>query len=200
MSVRIASIVEGDGEVESLPILIRRIAHSLDESAFDIDPAKPILVGRQKVIRPGELERYVELAAGTVGVNGGILLVLDSDDDCPAQLGPELLNRMRVARGDIPSAAVLAHREYEAWFLAAAESLRGKRDLPADLAAPDDPESIRGAKEWLGRQMQRKYISTRDQPALTAAMDLAQALRARSFAKFHREIVRLCGGLRHHSE
>ena len=38
---------------------------------------------------------------------------------------------------------VFAKCEYEAWFLAAAES------IAPDVSAPEDTESIRGAKEWL---------------------------------------------------
>ena len=41
----------------------------------------------------------------------------------------------------------LAKKEFEAWFLAAAESLRGQQGLPLDLTSPHYPENIRGAKE-----------------------------------------------------
>jgi hypothetical protein len=88
----------------------------------------------------------------------------------------------------------LANREYEAWFLAAAESLGGHCGLPSDLTSPPNPEGIRGAKEWLRRHMPRvrKYSETVDQPTLTSVFDMQAARRrADSFDKCYREIVRL---------
>ena len=86
---------------------------------------------------------------------------------------------------------VMAKKEYEAWFIAAGESLRGKRGLIPDLHAPTDPESIRGAKEWLSRHMpgSQPYAETTDQPALTAVFDLNMARRAESFDKCYREVA-----------
>jgi hypothetical protein len=86
---------------------------------------------------------------------------------------------------------VLAYREFETWFLAAAQSLRGQRGLPSDLDPPDAPEAIRGAKEWLGKNMPRKYRETLDQPALTNMFDLNTARQVDSFDKCYREIMRL---------
>ena len=92
----------------------------------------------------------------------------------------------------MPIAVVLAKFEFEAWFLAAAESLRGINGLPEDLEPPADPESIRGAKGWLSRHMtEGRYSETADQLALTAAFDLNLARRADSFDKCYREITDL---------
>ncbi len=93
---------------------------------------------------------------------------------------------------------MLANKEYEAWFIAAAVSLRGKRGLAADLTADPDPERIRGAKEWLSDHMPRNrpYNPTIDQAALTSVFDMQAARRADSFDKCYREIVRLLTVLR----
>jgi len=117
---------------------------------------------------------------------------------CPARDGPSLLTRARKVRPDTPVAVILAKQEYEAWFLAAAESLRGKRGLPGTLVSPPDPESIRGAKGWLSRMMPggSGYSETDDQPALTAVFDMTMARRADSFDKCYRETRRLLEGLR----
>jgi hypothetical protein len=145
------------------------------------------------LVKPGELERAVELAARRVAGGGGVLVVLDSDDDCPAQVGPALLARAASVRLGLPVAVVLAKSEFESWFVAAAESLAGSAGLPADLQAPAVPESIRGAKEWLTERMHgsRSYSPTLDQPVLAREFDLTMALRADSFQKFHRETSRL---------
>ena len=126
--VRLASIVGGDGECEAVPILVRRVALILDPGLVPI--VRPVLhVPESRLVKPGELERTVELAARKLGGQGGILIILDCDDGCPAKDGPDLLRRASAARRDLPISVVLAKREFEAWFLAAAESQRGCRGL-----------------------------------------------------------------------
>ena len=196
MLVKIGCIVEGQGEVAAVPILIRRIAAELYPELV-IDLPRPIRVKRNQVVESNELERKVELAAHQIGGQGAIFIILDSDKDCPAQLGPELLRRATQAQGNLPIAVVLAKQEFEAWFLAAAESLRGQRGLKNEIQPPNNPEAIRGAKEWLSQQMVqgKKYSAKNDQPAFTALFDLEQARQADSFDKCYRDIVRLLGEL-----
>ena len=192
--VRIAVIVEGHGEVEAVPILIRRIAQTIKSDVVP-EVLTPLRVPANRLIKQGELERSVDLAARKIGGNGGIIVLIDCDWEgcCPAKDGPRLLERALSVRKDFPMAVILAKNEFEAWFLAAAESLRGKRGLPRDLQPPEDPESIRGAKEWLSKNMisGRAYAETTDQPALTAEFDLNAARRARSFDKCFRDIERI---------
>lgn len=192
MQLRLSLIVEGVGEVQAAPILVRRLVQALAPGTEILIP-HPIRIPKTRLLRPGELERAVELAARTLGGGGGVCVLLDADDDCPATLGPELLERARSSRADLEIIVVVAKLEFESWFLAAARSLRGVRDLPTDLDPPADPEGIRGAKEWLSRQMtgRRNYHPSRDQAALAARINLSEAERAPSFAKLRREIARL---------
>lgn len=195
MLVHIACVVEGHGETEAVPILVRRIAQKLDPE-IQIRFPHPIRTPRSKLLKRGELERAVDLAARKITSPGGILVVLDSDDDCPAQLGPELLDRVHRTRGSLPLAVVLAKREFEAWFLAAADSLRGQRGLGPELTPHPEPETVRGAKEWLSQRMaDAHYVETIDQPALTAVFDLDMARRADSFDKCYREVERLLASM-----
>jgi len=189
--VRIAAIVEGHGECVAIPILVRRIA-------LDIDPGfvpsilPPFRVPVSRLRNAGEIERAVDLAARKLQGVGGILVVVDCDWDggCPAREGPLLLRRAKQARNDMLISVILAKKEYEAWFLAAAESLRGKRGLSGHLESPTDPETIRGAKEWLSSNMPRgmSYSETDDQPALTQVFDMTAARKADSFDKCYRDI------------
>jgi len=131
----IVPIVEGHGEVQAVPVLIRRIAADVAPGVF-VHVVKPLRVPR----------------------------------------------------------LVLANREYEAWFLAAAGSIAGHRGLDDGVLPPDAPESIRDAKGWLTQRMApgRSYREVRDQAALTARMDLQQArLRAPSFDKMWRAVENL---------
>jgi len=184
MRIRIACVVEGHGDCEAAPLLLRRLAKEVDPS-LSVEVPHPIRIPRDKLMKPGELERAVELAARTVRGKGGLVVLVDSDDGCPKFKAPELLQRARGARGDLRTSVILAKREYESWFLAAAESLRGKRNLALDLEPPPNPEDIRGAKEWLSDRMvsAHSYSETLDQPALTAVFDLNEARKARSFDK-----------------
>jgi hypothetical protein len=88
---------------------------------------------------------------------------------------------------------VLAKREYEAWFLAAAPSLRGLEGLPANLEAPAKPESISDAKGWLTRHMPpgQPYKERLHQQQFTRRFDLALARSADSFDKLCRDIKAL---------
>lgn len=189
---RIVPVVEGHGEEGAVRILIERVVGLLDPHAF-VHVERPIRQARATLLRARELERVVELAAARVGGDGGILVLIDSDDDCPATFGPALAARARAARPDMAVGVVLAHREYEAWFLAAASSLAGQRGLPADLQDHPAPETKRGAKEWLGQHMPRGYSEPLDQPSFTRSFDLALAMRTRSFRKCVKEIARLAG-------
>ena len=197
MTVKIGCVVEGRSEVAAVPILIRRVA-AIHYPELETVIPRPIRIPRNQVFRIGELERAVGLAYQNIGRQGAIFIILDSDDDCPAELGPALLHRVSQVFRNMPIAVVLAKHEFEAWFLAAAESLRGQRGLRNDLNPPDNPEGIRGAKEWLSHQMEssRTYTETQDQPALAALFDIEQARNADSFDKCYRDIVRLLGELR----
>ena len=166
--VRLTLIVTGHGEIEAVPILIRRIAAETNPS-LAVDIPGILRVPESSLRQAGQLERHVERAADLLQGSGGVLILLDCDWEggCPAQEGPALLARARLKRPDKLIAVVLAKQEYEAWFLAAAESLAGRRGLPVNLTAPADPETIRGAKEWLRSRMpaNRAYSETIDQPS-----------------------------------
>jgi hypothetical protein len=191
--VRIAAIVEGHGECEAVPILVRRIALDLDiEPGFIPCVLPPLRVPASRLLKEGEIERSVDLAARKLQRHGGIIVIVDCDWEggCPAREGPALLGRAVKARADFPVSVILAKKEYESWFLAAAESLRGKRGLSNIIEGPPDPETIRGAKEWLSERMPHgfSYSETDDQPAFTQIFDMAAARRADSFDKCYRDI------------
>lgn len=185
-------VEEGHGEVTSVPILIRRIvAQHAPERYVEIRP--PIRAKRTSLVQADGIERTVELASRKTTPADGILILLDADDDCPRELAEALLARASAARPDRAISVVVANREYEAWFIAAARSIRGRRGLAEDMEPPGDPEAIRDAKGWLAHQTAQgfSYKPTIDQPALTQIFDLEQAYAARSFRKLVKEVVAL---------
>jgi hypothetical protein len=190
--VHFAFVIEGKGEVDAIPLLIRRICNELFEM-FAVKTARPVRITKSKLVRPGELERAIQLARSTNQSRGPILVVLDADEDCPATLGPILKSRANPLAQPHDVSIVIPKHEFETWFLTAAQSLGGLRGLCEGLVSPHDPEAIRGAKEWLSRNMVpgRKYSPTVDQAALVAGMDLTAARSCRSFDRLCREVGRL---------
>ncbi|MBX3271465.1 MAG: DUF4276 family protein [Sandaracinaceae bacterium] len=194
MTRRVACIVEGHGETTAVPILLRRLWERDPEGLAmpELTTSDVLRVPRSRLLRPGELERAVELAARRTGPGGAVLILLDADDDTACSLGPELRARASRARSDVRLAVVLAVREFEAWLLASATSLRGVAGLPLDLAPPDDPEAIRDAKGWLSRHMSGgRYREVIHQEKLTARMSLVPEPDCPSLAKLRREVMRL---------
>lgn len=182
----VISIVEGDGEVGALPILLRRIGEWKAPGEY-IDIPRPIRVRRDQFLnREAIFSRQLQLAGlqCAYAENGWILILLDADDDCPVVLAEDILRRANLIIPQHKISVVLANREYEAWFLAAAESLNGVRGLEV-VDIVEDPDKVRGAKEWLKlRSKDNRYGEITDQPALSAAMDLKSAYeRSRSFRK-----------------
>ena len=190
--MKVGLIVEGHGEVHSLPVLLRRVVREMEPS-LHLSILNPFRIPRGQLVKEDGLRRAVEFMARKVGSDGRILILLDADDDLPCQLGPRLLAQARDCRRDRDISVVIAMREYEAWFLAAAESLRGHRRLPTDLTPPTRPEDIRDAKGWLNQRMSDGYSETLHQPALTELFDLSAARRSDSFDKLFREVGRLFG-------
>jgi len=193
----LSTIVEGDGEVVAFPILLRRIAAWLSPGLV-VEVPRPFQVKRDRFVnKADQRERAIRFASlrGTPE-NSAILVLIDADQDCPAQLGPRLLHAIQSSRPDYRHAMILAKCEYEAWFLAAAASLRGKRNFVDDLEIPPDPEAIQGAKEWIKRhRTDKKYSAVLDQPALSHLMSLSEARqRSPSFDKLCRDLEALFRG------
>jgi hypothetical protein len=183
--MKVATIVEGDGEVAAVPVLLRRIAEWRTPEVFT-DVLPPIRVRRDRFLKlDEEFQRYLRLAAAKCEDDGWILVLLDADDDCPAQLAEQILARAAASIAHRKVSVVLAKREFEAWFVAAAESLNGYRGFSFDPAERIDAETPRDAKGWLRQRIASGvYGETTDQPAFAARFDLQQAFDgSRSFRK-----------------
>ena len=224
--LRVAPIVEGEGEVECIRILLERIWSDMIGGEY-VDVLRPTRTSRTKLARrldSGELRIDLEEVAEVVGkaskkllekrsddfvIPELVLILIDADEDCPKTkalgLGPELLDVAKKAvekRSDRTGVAcVIANVEYETWFVAAAESLRDKGylSLPDEFQPILEPESQRAGKNWIIKRFNRKetqdlrnpqsYKETRDQPAMTDAMNLSLCrARSPSFDKLCREL------------
>lgn len=192
----IASIVEGDGEVAALPVLLRRLAAEWSPGAI-VQALQPIRVRRDKFLnKDEEFRRQLLLAAAKSGEDGWVLIVLDADDDCPATLGSQIYQRAQQYIPHRRLSVVLANREFEAWFIAAAPSLQGFRGFGLVNGETVQAEIPRNAKGWIKERMQGgAYSEILDPPAFAARIDLQQAYdNSRSFRKLCKEWISHVGG------
>lgn len=181
--MKIQPIVEGHGEVEAFPVLLRRLVERAE--VWNVTIGRPIRQPRGRLVRETDLKSAIRLALLQPEC-GAILVLFDGDSDCPAELGPAIREWALAASGKIPCEVVIAQREYEAWFLAAIESLRGHHRIRSDALSHPNPEQPRGAKRQLETRMEpgTTYLETTDQPSLSANFSLTDAYRrSRSFRK-----------------
>jgi hypothetical protein len=184
-------IVEGHGEVQALPVLLRRIADWLSPGSY-LRIEQPIRVAKDRFLnRELEFARYLQLAASKCKPDGRIFLLLDADGQCPAASAADLHQRISSVISHRPVSVVFANTEFEAWFIAAAPSLSGSRGFLFDSSVPPaDVENIRDAKGWISARMSSgNYGEVLDQPAFAAILDIAAAHEgSRSFRKLCSEL------------
>ena len=137
----IVSIVEGQGEVQAVRLLLQRVAEMVAPGVY-VDFRTPHHLPRTKIAHRAALEQAIGRVVGAHPDCTGILLMFDADKDCPVKLAESLIATAAECRGDRTVCAVIPVQEYEAWFLAAAPSLSGYKGLAADLKVPKAIESF----------------------------------------------------------
>lgn len=181
--MRIYPIVEGHGEVQAVPVLLRRLL--AEAQCHRVEVGRPIRRTQAQFRSKEEVEKAVKLALMQPDC-AAVVILFDGEDDCPMEVAEKTRAWAQGTAGRVPCDVVIAYREYETWFLSAVESLRGKCGISGVADAPDDPESRRDAKGALEEFMpeRRAYSETLDQPAMSAVFDMGRAhRRSRSFRK-----------------
>ncbi|MFC5380088.1 hypothetical protein [Aquipuribacter nitratireducens] len=175
----VASIVEGFGEVQALPKLLHRLWPTLGAPGWLHTPV-PHRLPRGQIVKPERLEAAVRVQSARVQGRGGILVVVDADDDDPAELEARLA--AAEATKGVRLRVVAAVPEYEAWLLAGG-------------AADDvDPEAHRDAKSLVSSLLlDEPYRETRHQALLSQRLDVGRALsRSPSFRRLVHGLRELC--------
>jgi hypothetical protein len=171
----IGLVVEGRAD-RTITGLVRRY---LGERCYTgIGVGKPICAkDRGKLLKKGELEKFVHFAATEDGV-AAVLVLFDSDKDPACEMGPTALSRVQ-DRIDVPVKICIAIRNIENWIVASAETtLEGG----APLGNPEGAGSISAIKDFLKPQAYNKPIQ---QPRLTERIDFELArTRCPSFNRF----------------
>ena len=187
--MKLYPIVEGHGEVTAAPVLLRRLI-SDQAQCFDVNVGRPIRRTQSQFRREADVDAAVRLTLLQPEC-AAVLLMFDGEDDCPVELAMQVRTWAQRAAGAVPCDVVIAYREYETWFLAAIESLRGRCSISLDASAPVNPESKRNAKGALEAFMPSgaSYAETIHQVKLSAMFDMALAHRRnRSFRKLTKTI------------
>ena len=161
----IGLLVTGHGEVDAVPVLIRRLFHEV-LYVFDVQPGNPVIrQPESKILKVGDdtLERKVQQLASR---HDAVLVLIDLEDDCPAQYGPQLQGRMTTACPHKPCTVVCAYREFETWFVYDSQNLFG-------VQPPNAPERKRNSKKWLkGEGRIPNYNEVADSPGLCGRLNL----------------------------
>jgi hypothetical protein len=166
VSFIVAPIVEGHGDVQAVPVLLRKIDPT-------IQIARAVRFPRSKLIKPEELLRAAAIAAANIVDRGAILLLIDADDDCAARLGPELEGYLNARFPNHLCRVVLAVQEFEAWIVGGDEAY--------GIENADEIGRLKGRIEERNGGV---YKETVDQTRLIAVADLVRVRqRSRSFRR-----------------
>lgn len=186
-------LVEGDGDVSAIPALIRRVVSSC--GLHNIVPcSNPIKCGEiPKLRRDGELEKFARYAC-TRRDGTAVILVVDSDDDCPVDTSIEFTRRvLPIAQTYQKKIGIgFMHREFETLFLYSLQDLAAKYPNHGWCLSEDDQtrdwDEVRGAKGALNRRMKDySYKETRDQAKFVSAIDTNALIgKCRSLAHLSR--------------
>ncbi len=167
----ILPIVEGDGELKAVPLLLRRMLQQQD--IFDIQICHAQKRGEYPKVKRA-LSRFAQVATKE---EAAILWIMDFDCDeceCVVHERSDLMTATQAAIGDWPIEFCFMVKEYETIFLADVAVTRDFFRIPDSVAFPVDPESVRDAKGTISRMLPRGriYKPTLHQERLTAQLSL----------------------------
>ncbi len=189
----IVAIVEGHGEEAALRPLLNNIIASTESLVYPTIMAPFRKSWGSLVNRADELEQCAEIVLREGGPGSRLLVLLDADGSCPAELGPKLFERLIHRFPNQPVSVNVADREYESWFVASAESIAEHVGTNSTFAVPDNIEEIQNPKMWLELNvLNRRYKETADQASFSSRINVPIARRrSRSFDRFCSELQRL---------
>jgi hypothetical protein len=140
--------------------------------------AKPVRFPRSRLLKRDELHRAATIANANIRAGGGILLVLDADEDCAAELCRSLQGQLESAFPRRTCRVVLPVREFEAWLVGG---------LPE--FGESDPDRAGKLKDRI-RERRGVYSETVDQPRLSREIDVQ---RLRETSRSFRRLCRVVG-------
>lgn len=191
---RLLAVVEGEGEVAAVPALLARVFQHHERYDWFVDERRTMKVGALAAFRKNidKYSRYLRIQAPDA-----VLIVLDLDDGCPMNEAVELASALRLHGLPFPVSIVLAHREYEAWFLASLDSIAAEEPLLRGGSYDGEPESPRDCKGRLSAIMPEGqiYKPTLHQARFTRVLNIDAALAgSRSFRRLVHAVEEVTSG------
>lgn len=189
---KLLPIVEGDGDVAAIPVLLRRILQT--HNRFDVQILPPHKRGELPKVK-ANFERFFKAAALE---NVPVLCVLDFDcAHCVDVIKDEqdLKQQAKEFHPLINFEACFIVKEFECLFLW--DEVGTRKVLPSiakSTVFPGNPEEIRPAKEWLSKAQPSgiAYKPTVHQAKLAAAVDLnILRLKSPSYQRLESALLRL---------
>jgi hypothetical protein len=173
MRNRIYAIVEGEGEVKAVPVLVKRCLNQYGfqetiffEKAYKCDNTA-FFNHKDTLVKT--LRRIADQSDC-----GGVLIFYDLDDGCAVTLLAEWFSYLS-KQDPFPFSIAFACpvREFEAWFLAGVKTLEYSKE----------PEAIRDAKGWLRKR--HGYKPTQHQAEYCKQLNWELTMqKSRSFRRF----------------
>lgn len=195
----IIPIVEGPGERQAVPLLLRRLLQHMIER-HDLTVAQSIVTnGKGNMDR--RLDRYLGYAR--IQKADGVIIVRDADDDCPHAIACNIAAKVRRVNLGVPVVIVCPKPEFEAWFIGSlvdscGDSIRDYLGLLPTITAPSNIEMLGDAKGWISRRMPegRIYKPTRHQAKLAARICISEAsIACRSFRRLLHAVEELVAAI-----
>lgn len=190
--IRIQPIVEGQGDEAAVPELIRSVAHAHEH--YDMQ----VLRAHRRGDLPTIKRRFEDHLRTALQDGAFVLWVMDYDcDECnDVERDLQMLHMQASAVTQTQKIEfALMVKEYESLFLADHETTRLVfPDIPETTVFPQNPESVRGAKEWLSKARPKglAYKELTDQAKITSRLDLDRLRqRSPSFRRFETAVLNL---------
>lgn len=161
-SPHIGLVVEGPGDREAFPILLRNYLHSNGVYTDVLGKPVPLKGKGSATSTTNGVEGYV-LAAARPGCIGIIVLV-DADKDASCELGPTLLERAQAVT-QLPVVVIVAERDFEDWLYSSVETLQlGPATWSPTERGKNAIESLIAPEKYVKATMQARLASRVDLP------------------------------------
>lgn len=176
--MRIELIVEGHGDVTSLPLLLRNI--SFHKGFYNFSFPHPMRFGEfNAMVKRDKFSNFVQYLNSDDTIDA-IIVACDADDVCPVKARQALLERIASTVHGIkkPISILLFNREYEALFLSQIDVISEKTGMLDITEAQgkkiiSSSDKVRDAKGCLDALVpDLNYKEARDQEKFTAMLDM----------------------------
>jgi hypothetical protein len=177
--LHIFPVVEGHGEEVAVPVLLRNFFGSR-HAIYDVNIYRPYRLPRGKMTKADQWDGILTLAIRRIedgmseGDRGLVLVLCDSDDDCPISVRESIESQIRITSSRVDFQVVVAQKEFEAWFLTCRASFEGHHECVQPIPQIDDIPLIRDAKGYFERSILkpgRYYSEVVDQPKFSALIN-----------------------------